>query len=522
MNQKKKTNCLNNLITIFVGLLFLIYPVYYRNFYFDIVQCRFYLFVIATGVISLVATGLFFYLYSKKEIVWEPLSTLDWLVLAVWWANFVSVIGSEYTQNAIVGTSGRRAGLITITCYVFLYFLISRFYVHKNWIYMSLFVASVVVSIIAIFQFIDMDFLGFYNNIHEKYKETYFTTMGHINVVASFYGMLLPMAMVVYMRTTKKWESVFTSVVLICSMTGLYVIGCESGILIFAFTVLTALLVTPVISKLYRLFFVFLLSVMLWKFLLWKNTQTLKPRKLETIQKLIDTPIIFRCVLIGLLLLTIGFFIWHFIGTAKPSKPLGSKTKAYYITISVITATIVLVGISALIYFSTIGKNIPLGKFENILRINESFGSYRGYIWNLVIQEFKDLPFINKVIGIGCDSLKPFLSAGHYEEMVSTTGFTYDNAHNEFLQYLITTGIFGLAMYLAALWAGIKEGIRKLKEQQSEPTLIALFGVIGYLIQSMVNINQCVTTPIFVILFAIMTLKNKEKNCDKQEREFVR
>lgn len=510
MKQKKQINGLNRLVTVFVGLLFLIYPIYFRNFYFDIVQCRFYLFTIATGVLSIVAAGLFFYLYHKKEIVWEPLSNLDWLVLLLWWANLVSVIGSDYTQNAIIGTSGRRAGLITLTCYVFLYFLITRFYVHKDWIYIALFVSSALVSIVAIFQFIDMDFLGFYENIHEKYKETYFTTMGHINVVASFFGMLLPMGTVVYMRLKKWWQAIGMAVVLILSMCGLYVIGCESGVLIFAFMILTALLVTPAISTLYRMCLVLWISLGLWKALLLQNERSLKPRKLETIQKLVDMSLVFRVVWIGLLILMLGLLIWNRLGVRRTKEAPGKKTKAYYITIAVLAGICILGGIGVIVYFSTIGRNIPLGKFENMLRVDETFGSYRGYIWNLVVEEYMDLPILKKMIGVGCDSLKPFLSATHYEEMVATTGFTYDNAHNEYLQYLITTGLFGLVVYIATLWAGIKGGIGKIREQQSEVVLVAVFGVIGYLIQALVNINQCVTTPIFLVLFAIMTVKQNQ------------
>lgn len=39
----------------------------------------------------------------------------------------------------------------------------------------------------------------------------------------------------------------------------------------------------------------------------------------------------------------------------------------------------------------------------------------------------------------------------YYDDMMNTVGVIYDNAHNEYLQYLITTGIFGAVSYVGLL-----------------------------------------------------------------------
>ena len=74
-------------------------------------------------------------------------------------------------------------------------------------------------------------------------------------------------------------------------------------------------------------------------------------------------------------------------------------------------------------------------------------------------------------------------------------------AHNEYINYLITTGIFGLASYLSIIFGTLKGAI---KSASKNPIAIAFaVSVISYAVQAVVNLAQPITTPLFIIFIAL-------------------
>lgn len=74
-------------------------------------------------------------------------------------------------------------------------------------------------------------------------------------------------------------------------------------------------------------------------------------------------------------------------------------------------------------------------------------------------------------------------------------------AHNEYINYLITTGIVGLGSYLAFVGSAV---VRAVKTASKNPIVIVfLAAVVGYSAQAFVNISQPITTPLFIIFVAL-------------------
>lgn len=504
----------SGLVFFYAMIMFLIYPLYYQNYYYDIVTCRFYLFVIMTGITVLLCMAAYFMEGGGKDSAGrkEIISGADWIVLGLWGINLISALLSDHMQTAIVGTPGRSSGLITITCYVAVYFMITRFYTSSVWTFRFLFLASIGASVIGSLHFLDIDFLGFYDGLGAGEKAMYLSTMGHANVVASFYGMVLPAAMVFYVNSETWREKIFYGGTLILSATGLFATGCESGAIITGAMFLAGFAAIRDDRKIYRIFMISLPALSLCKILLLINERKRQPRTLETFQKILSGHTIFIMVFLILLILSALTFQWCRICRGRVRKT-GIGVHRPYIR-GILVSAVLFIGIFAgiILFFSTAGKNIPLGRMENMLRFNERFGSYRGYIWKLVVTEYGKLPLINKLFGVGCDTLQPFLMEFHANEMYVTTGAYYDNAHNEFLQYLITTGILGLLCYISLLFIKLRQGIRYMIRENSVITAAAVFGVLGYLLQSLVDINQCVTTPLFVLMVSML-------GCGETKRE---
>ena len=91
--------------------------------------------------------------------------------------------------------------------------------------------------------------------------------------------------------------------------------------------------------------------------------------------------------------------------------------------------------------------------------------------------------------------------ANNYPEMVEQYSEIFDSVHNEYLQYLITIGPFGLLSYMAIHITAIMSVIKK--KLNNPLTIGTLLAVLCYAAQATVNINQPIATPIMWTLLAV-------------------
>ena len=166
------------------------------------------------------------------------------------------------------------------------------------------------------------------------------------------------------------------------------------------------------------------------------------------------------------------------------------------------------------------------------------------------MEAYSDFSVPQTLFGYGNESVKAIMTDRYYDDMMNTVGVIYDNAHNEYLQYLITTGIFGAVSYVGLLvttgGALVRTAVsgavmnenesmssqsagKRSKEKaasrdsrtvrgsktgtglecllgyaEDEGSMIAvLLGITGYAVQAFVNLNQSLTTPYIFLLIAM-------------------
>ena len=147
---------------------------------------------------------------------------------------------------------------------------------------------------------------------------------------------------------------------------------------------------------------------------------------------------------------------------------------------------------------------------------SDQWGSGRGCIWRLAWEEWIRQPFWRKLIGSGPDTAALFLRPRD-GEMTEILGYTVNNVHNEYFQYLITTGVLGLAAYLGFVYTALR---RIWRERRNSPERSGLFlAAAAYLFQAAVSINQSVTTPFLVICIAAALAKSREEKKEIQNLE---
>ena len=132
-------------------------------------------------------------------------------------------------------------------------------------------------------------------------------------------------------------------------------------------------------------------------------------------------------------------------------------------------------------------KEIVSGNVQN------HYGSGRIFIWTETI---KIVPK-HLIHGAGIDN---FLYA-FGNKPLQKNRVIYDKAHNEYLQILITEGIFCLIIYLLLyIFIVIKGFKNSFKNKQ----IFLLLPVIGYLVQAFFNISVIVVAPIFYICLGLL------------------
>ena len=138
--------------------------------------------------------------------------------------------------------------------------------------------------------------------------------------------------------------------------------------------------------------------------------------------------------------------------------------------------------------------------------INDKIGTNRIYIWRNAL---KLLPNC-WLHGIGIDN---FYYAFNGKPLLSPDGkYFYDKVHNEYLQILVTEGIFCFITYLVMY--GII-CIRGLNNSFKNKEIYLVLPIIGYLVQAFFNISVIEVAPVFFIALGLCCNKDNRLNEEK-------
>ncbi|MBQ8165874.1 MAG: O-antigen ligase family protein, partial [Lachnospiraceae bacterium] len=192
-------------------------------------------------------------------------------------------------------------------------------------------------------------------------------------------------------------------------------------------------------------------------------------------------------IIIGLVMV---YLIVHYL--AENHKEKLEKLNKKHVTIGIIVGTSIL-GILTIVVGNSMGMEI--------FTFNDKWGTYRGFVWSRAWNIFSDAPLVNKLFGYGNETFGVYMNAYYYDDMVNIVGKMYDNAHNELLQYLVTLGILGVISYLGVVVSSV---FYMLKYGKGNYMVYGfLTATVGYFFQSIINLNQPITTPLYFVIMAL-------------------
>ena len=133
---------------------------------------------------------------------------------------------------------------------------------------------------------------------------------------------------------------------------------------------------------------------------------------------------------------------------------------------------------------------------------DEQFGTKRIGLWQ------KTLVIIPRYLlhGVGIDNFGKVLDG----KAIKIGPYAYDKAHNEYLQILVTEGIFCLMTYLIFYFILV---VKCIKNSFCGNSLYLIIPIIGYLVQAFFNISVIDVAPIFWIGIGFLIDRCKVHEC---------
>ena len=502
---------MTGITSAFLLYMLVIYPLALHDHYFDITYTKYTVFKVGVILFALIwAMGLVIVLTGinaggmkgrhaggnvkvgtmdkLKAVICDGVYGTDICMVLFFISGVMSFIMAEDKKNAFTGAQGRYCGLAFMILIFIMYIIVSARVsnMEKMWslISMVFVLVSSVTFIIAILQNIGFDPFKLLDGINRKQRNIYVSTFGNIDIFGSFICIALPLFMGLYVTEKSNIKRIVYGIGVFAGFMAFIPANADVVFAGVGAAVITVLFATVYMERVDRLFELVMLGsggylgMVLLRMLVGTNGA-----KITGFNRLAEHPALL--VIIFAVVLFIRLIIQVYINKQKN----GTGIK-----LIIALAVVLISGIAVIIY----GRKNNLAMFD----FNDKWGSYRGYIWRRVTGLYGELPFVQKIFGHGNESIRSLMDDRFYDEMLQVTGTVYDNAHNEYLQYLVTQGLLGMLSYVGVVVTAVIAGVKKIKK--SPYILGLLLAVVSYGVQAIFNVNQCITTPYMFLMTAML------------------
>ena len=509
----KKVNQI--IASVFTLIIIAVFPLFFRNYYFDILTVKYIFYygtIISMAIVMLVASIVFLFL-DKSRYDWATIKSLkrqfsfksfrksDWAMIAFLIAVAISTFQSDYFYESFWGNEGRFMGMFLILLYGVSFFIIGHCLKFKQWFLDVFLFAGMIACIIGIMQFFKYDPIGFKKGLTASDFPSFTSTIGNINTYTSYVALISGMGTVLFAIEKNKIRRAWYLFTVIISIFALITgISDNAYLALLALFGLLPLYLFNNLKGLKR--YMVLVAILFTEFQFIDMISQKYPEHVLKINGLFNV-IVGYDKLAHFVVMLWGICIVLYVLDACISKDSIMKRDnnlGRWIWLGLLII-IVMAGCYILYDANIAGNADKYGALKKYLVINDDWGTHRWYIWRIGMESYAKFPFIHKIFGYRPDTFGIITVHNFYEEMISRYNEKFDSAHNEYLQYLITIGIVGLAAYLTLLFTSIVEMIRASKKR---PVMMALaFALVCYGAQAAVNISVPIVAPIMMTLLMV-------------------
>jgi len=507
--QETKSGFLENaalIAGIFTLVVLCIFPVVYHNYYFDILETKyvFYCAVAITAIVAMTLYGLisgrmvkYFKDFNGKAMI-KGLNVVDWAMLAFWFCNVISwLLCKDWKWDAFWGTLGRYNGVFLVTVYMAVYFLVTRFFHFRQW-YLDAFLAvGIFCCIFGITDYFQMDILGFKVRMADEEKALYTSTFGNINTYTIYVGSVMVISTILFAleesRNRMLWyygnmvlssmalimgtsDNAYLTIAALFGFAPLYLFRSKQGLRRYIISLAT---------------FCTMLQVVDWINHKYADSVLGIQSIFSIVVRSGKLPIVIVCLWI--LAVAVTFLT---LKTKGNYEKIGKWLS--WVWVAIIVAVLGLVVF--VLYDANIAGNVEkYNAISGYVVFDEAWGTYRGFVWIRAMKVFNEkFTTLQKVFGFGPETFGILMRYYFSKDMEQVL---FDNAHNEYMHYLITIGVAGMMSYIVFMVSAVVQMARNLK---GRPEVAAvMFALAAYMVQALVNLNLPIAMPIIIHILAM-------------------
>ncbi|MBQ9990112.1 MAG: O-antigen ligase family protein [Lachnospiraceae bacterium] len=432
------------------------------------------------------------------------LSFADKVMLFYGACVLLSFLFSDFKEFALKGADGWQMGLCAQLIFLGLYFVLSRYRTCTKVVMVTHFISSGLVFLLGILHRFDVDPVGMYPGLTVLQKKEFLSTLGQATWYSSYVCTVFSLGIMVFYFAKKAYIRLGAAVYAVLAFGTLVTQNSDSAFVAIAGVLL--ILGYFSLGSPERLVRFWQLMALIWG--TFGSMGLLQRIFVERMIPLDSLSLFFSQSICTWICFAVSVLICLLLERSSADKleTLLPFLKILYRIMLVILA-LSLLGLVIFIYLNTKGYLLQRFGYQSAntyLYFNHQWGNNRGSSWMLAWQQFKELPLIHKLFGVGPDSF-----SAHLYSMEETREYlralwgnlTLTNAHNEYLNHLICYGVAGLLAWLGVLVGGI---LYFYKKAADKPWLIGfVLCIAAYGCHNFFCYQQVCCTPFLFIFMGL-------------------
>lgn len=439
-------------------------------------------------------------LFLRERGKWKiRLSVTDGCVLAYFLFSTISVVSGGFYEDALWGSYGWNMGWMSQLSFVLIYLGLSRFGKYYRAVLTVFCGSAFCVFAIAVLHRMLIDPIGFYNGLQSDQMAQFLSTIGQATWYASYLVVALPVGITVFLFAEKTRWRVLGGIYTAVGFASLVTQNSDSAYFAMAAFMIVFFWVCverrETLNRFAEVCTLFFAAGKVMHFLMKVHPNP--DLQYDFITSLVLDGTV-TWILLGMCIF-VSLFLY-----VRRNRPY-SIEKALRVRRVVLAAAVLAVFLLAgLIVMQS--KGLLPGKLGEKLSAVSYFnwgsewGNGRGRIWDFSVRIFREEDIRHKLFGVGPDCFSSYTAAVHGEETALLWGRKIlTNAHNEWLNVLINTGIFGAAAYIGIFVSSVG---RFLKARQQDFLLVgAAASAASYMAYNFFCYQQVCCTPfVFMVL----------------------
>lgn len=492
-------------LAVTLSVMCVVVAFYAQDGYHQIGNAKFavYKVTMLVGFSVFLALGAVYLLFSLREKRrWKvKLSVTDGCALAYLLFTTVSVVSGGFYEDALWGSFGWNMGWMSQLSFVLIYLSLSRFGKHYRAILPVYCGTAFCVFVIAVLHRMLIDPIGFYQGLQGYQMAQFLSTMGQATWYASYLVVALPVGIAVFLFARKTIWRVLGGIYTAVGFASLVTQNSDSAYFAMAAFMLVFFWVSAesreTLNRFAEVCTLFFASGKAMHFLMKVHPNP--DLKYDFITSLILDGTA-AWILLGM---CIFFSLFLYKRRNSPYPLTGMLRVRRAVLIVAVAAPFVTAGLIVLQSGGFLkGELGDLLSTVSYFNWGSEWGNGRGRIWDFSIRVFMEESAVHKLFGVGPDCFSSYTAAVHGEEAALFWGRKIlTNAHNEWLNALINTGIFGAAAYIGIFASAVG---RFLKARRQNFLLVgAAASAASYMAYNFFCYQQVCCTPFAFMMLGI-------------------